>query len=67
MIHATMAKVLHSSGASEVLDLVMDRFNPQSSPVPAGKFSGDNFDIRLSVLSLAGPHQNHLPTDIHGY
>lgn len=67
MIHATMAKVLHSSGASEVLDLVMDRFNPQSSPVPAGKFSGDDFDIRLSVLSLAGPHQNYLPTDIHGY
>ena len=45
----------------------MDRFNPQSSPVPAGKFSGDDFDIRLSVLSLAGPHQNYLPTDIHGY
>ena len=68
MIHATMAKVLHSSGAGEVLDFVMDRFNPQSSPVPAGKFSSDDFDIRLSVLSLAGTHQNHLlPTNIHVY
>ena len=67
MIHATMAKVLHSSGAGEVLDFVMDRFNPQSSPVPAGKFSSDDFDIRLSVLSLAGTHQNHLPTNIRVY
>jgi len=67
MIHATMAKVLHSSGAGEVLDLLMDRFNPQSSPVPAGKFSSDDFDIRLSVLNLAGTHQNRLPTNIHVY
>ena len=28
MIHATIAKVLHSSGAGEVLDLVVDTFNP---------------------------------------
>jgi hypothetical protein len=60
LIHATMAKVLHASGAGEALDLVMDRFNPQSSPVPPEKFGGD-LDIRLSLLNLAGMHQNHLP------
>jgi hypothetical protein len=65
MIHATMAKLFHSSGVGEVLDYVMDRFNPQSSPVPPGKFSGDDLDIRLTLLSLAGTHQNHLPTNIH--
>jgi hypothetical protein len=60
---------VHSSGAGEVLDLVMDRFNPQLSLVPPGKFSGDDLqvDIRLSLLSLAGTHQNHLPTNIHVY
>lgn len=65
LIQATMAKVLHSSGVGEVLDLVMDRFNPQSSPVPPGKFRSDDLDIRLTLLSLAGTHQYHLPTNIH--
>jgi len=53
MIHATMAMVLHSSGVGEALDFVVDRFNPQSSLVIPGECSGDDLDIRLSLLSLA--------------
>jgi hypothetical protein len=45
MIHATIAKVLHRSGAGEVLDLIMDRFIPGSSSVPFGKFSSDSIIV----------------------
>ena len=64
MIHATIAKVLHMSGVGEVFDLIMDRFNPGSSPVPFGKFGGEDLDIRLSLLSLAGTNVFHLPTSV---
>ncbi|KIM44410.1 hypothetical protein M413DRAFT_442394 [Hebeloma cylindrosporum] len=59
-----MAKVLHSSGVGEVLDLVMDRFHPRSSSVPPAKFSCDDLDLRLLLLRLAGTHRDHLPTDV---
>jgi hypothetical protein len=64
MIHATIAKVLHRSGAGEVLDLVIDKFNPGSSSVPFGKFGSEDFDIRLSLLSLAGTQCFHLPSSV---
>lgn len=61
MIHAAIAKVLHMSGVGEVLDLVIDRFNPRSS-VLSGKFGVEDLDIRLSLLTLAGANRSHLPT-----
>jgi hypothetical protein len=53
-IHAAIAKVLHMSGAAECLDLVMDRFNPESFPVPSRKFGSSDLETRLFVLGLSG-------------
>ena len=64
MIHAAIAKVLHLSGAAEPLDLVMDRFDFGSSPVPSGKYGSADLDIRLSLLDLFGDRFSHLPTEI---
>jgi hypothetical protein len=52
MIHAAIAKVLHSSGVGEYLDLVMNMFHPGSSPPRPGNFGGEDLELRLSVLSL---------------
>ena len=60
-IHAAIAKVLHASGVGEYLDLVMDTFNFGSS---SGKLSGQDLEIRMSLLSLARGHAYHLPTQI---
>ncbi|KAF8338694.1 hypothetical protein F5887DRAFT_1077628 [Amanita rubescens] len=65
-IHAAIAKVLHLSGAAEPLDLVMDKFNFGSYPVPSGKYGSADLDIRLSLLDLFGDHLSHLPTEIRG-
>jgi hypothetical protein len=56
MTHAAVAEVLHSSGAGEYLDFVIDMFHPGSSPMLLGKFGGQDLDLRLSVLSLAEAH-----------
>jgi len=58
-IHAVIAKVLNLSGAAEPLDLVMDRFNFRSSPLPSGKYGSTDLDIRLSLLGLFGDRPSH--------
>ena len=67
MIHAAIAKVLHASGVGDVLDLIMDRFNTGSSAVTSGKFDGNDLEIRLSLLSLAGTNYFNLPTNINDH
>ncbi len=66
-IHAAIAKVLHLSGAAEPLDLVMDRFDSGSSPVPSGKYGSADLAIRWSLLELFGDNFTHLPTEIRAH
>ncbi|OBZ67892.1 hypothetical protein A0H81_12182 [Grifola frondosa] len=58
-IHAAIAHILHLSGASEVIDAVMDRFF-KDGVVPAGRITDDDdMALRMSLLDI-DPHQRSL-------
>lgn len=54
-LHSAIAHILHETGLGEYLSTVIQCFIPNLSSMPLGKFSAEDFPLRIALMRIFGP------------